>query len=144
MRTYFFRVEEFRDGDLFVAKASGKKERFLGVVSEDSHEKALIEIRSIALECLINLIDEGHHPSTLLYGTAPKASGIALSLREAFPLLLRHIRRKHGLTQSFVADQMDVCQQVYARLERPGKSNPTLRVIERLSKVVNEDLLILW
>jgi DNA-binding XRE family transcriptional regulator len=143
MRTYFFQFEESRDGHLFVAEARDKMGEFLGVVSEDSHENALKEIRNLAFEDLIHLVDEGHHPATLLYRNPPKVGGVPLSLREVFPLFLRHARRKHGFTQSFVAEQMGVCQQVYARLERPGKSNPTLSVIERLSTVVKEDLLVL-
>jgi len=46
------------------------------------------------------------------------------------------------LTQSAMAAQLAVAQQVYARLERPGKANPTATV-QRLSVILQEDLLAL-
>jgi antitoxin HicB len=49
------------------------------------------------------------------------------------PYRLRALRNKRS--QSEVAKELGVSYQVYQRLETPGKCNPTLKTVERLSKV---------
>ena len=51
------------------------------------------------------------------------------------PILLRKLRVKKNLTQGDIAKVLGISYQAYQRLERPGKSNPTLKTLERLAKV---------
>ena len=50
-----------------------------------------------------------------------------------FPYRLRELRK--GRSQKEVAAKLGIKYQVYQRLETPGKCNPTLKTIEKLSRV---------
>ena len=56
------------------------------------------------------------------------------------PILLRKLRETRKLTQGDIAKVLGISYQAYQRLEKPGKSNPTLKTLERLAKVFNKDL----
>lgn len=56
------------------------------------------------------------------------------------PILLRKLRETRKLTQGDIAKMLGISYQAYQRLEKPGKSNPTLKTLERLAKVFNKDL----
>ena len=56
------------------------------------------------------------------------------------PILLRKLRETKKLTQGDIARMLGISYQAYQRLEKPGKSNPTLKTLERLAKVFNKDL----
>lgn len=56
------------------------------------------------------------------------------------PVLLRKLRETRKLTQGDIAKVLGISYQAYQRLEKPGKSNPTLKTLERLAKVFNKDL----
>jgi antitoxin HicB len=56
------------------------------------------------------------------------------------PILLRKFREKKKFTQGDIAKVLGISYQAYQRLEKPGKSNPTLKTLERLAKVFNKDL----
>lgn len=56
------------------------------------------------------------------------------------PILLRKLRETKKLTQGDIAKVLGISYQAYQRLERPGKSNPTLKTLERLAKVFSKDL----
>jgi antitoxin HicB len=58
----------------------------------------------------------------------------------AVPILLRILREIRELTQGDIAKVLGISYQAYQRLEKPGKSNPTLKTLERLAKVFNKDL----
>ena len=58
----------------------------------------------------------------------------------AVPILLRKLRETRKLTQGDIAKVLGISYQAYQRLEKPGKSNPTLKTLERLAKVFNKDL----
>jgi antitoxin HicB len=58
----------------------------------------------------------------------------------AVPVLLRKLRETRKLTQGDIAKVLGISYQAYQRLEKPGKSNPTLKTLERLAKVFNKDL----
>ena len=62
---------------------------------------------------------------------------IVPDLDVAVPLTILSARKRHGLTQTEVAEELGMSQQAYRKLEVPGKSNPTLRTLERLSKVLD-------
>ncbi len=143
MRTYFFRVEVSRDEKLYVAQAFDKRGAFLGVVSEETREDALVEVKALALEALLQIASEGKDPLEGLYQNPPKTGGVQATLQDVFPIVLRFKRCKHGLSQTRLAESMNVRQQAYSKLERPGKSNPTLATIEQLSLILKEDILAL-
>ena len=50
-----------------------------------------------------------------------------------FPYRLRELR--NGRSQSEIAKALGITYQVYQRLETPGKCNPTLKTVEKLSAV---------
>lgn len=58
----------------------------------------------------------------------------------AIPIMLRKLRDTNKLTQSDVAKVIGVSYQAYQRLEKPGKSNPTVRTLDRLARVFHKNL----
>lgn len=58
----------------------------------------------------------------------------------SIPVILRKLRLRKKLTQSDIAKVLGISYQAYQRLEKPGKSNPTLKTLERLAKVFEKDL----
>ena len=52
------------------------------------------------------------------------------------PLAILSARKRRGLTQQQVAAALGISQQAYRKLEVPGKSNPTLKTLERLGGVL--------
>jgi predicted RNase H-like HicB family nuclease/DNA-binding XRE family transcriptional regulator len=60
----------------------------------------------------------------------------------AVPLMVRQARLKHGLTQGQMAARLDISIQQLQKLETPGKSNPTVRTLVAITKVLQEDLEI--
>lgn len=58
----------------------------------------------------------------------------------SIPVLLRKLREEKKLTQGDIAKVLGISYQAYQRLEKPGKSNPTLKTLERLARVFNKDL----
>jgi len=54
----------------------------------------------------------------------------------AIPLAILFARRRRGFTQEQVAVALGISQQAYRKFEMPGKSNPTLRSLQRLSQVL--------
>jgi antitoxin HicB len=56
------------------------------------------------------------------------------------PIFLRKLRESRKLTQGDVAKVLGISYQAYQRLEKPGKSNPTLKTLERLARVFDKDL----
>jgi len=55
-------------------------------------------------------------------------------------LAILSARKRRGLTQQQVADALGISQQAYRKLEVPGKSNPTLKTLERLGGVLGLEL----
>ncbi len=60
----------------------------------------------------------------------------------SIPIILRKLRENKKLTQSDIAKVLGISYQAYQRLEKPGKSNPTLKTLERLAKVFDKDLIL--
>src|SRR5439155_15800569 len=58
----------------------------------------------------------------------------------AIPLAILSARKRRGFTQEQVADALGISQQAYRKFELPGKSNPTLRSLQRLSEVLGLEL----
>lgn len=143
MQTFYFSIAESKDGDLYVIESRDKKGRFLGVVSEATHEEALSEAKALSLSTLLSFAEDGENPLEALFLRTPKKEHIQLSVQDLFPVFLRAKRCRHGLTQAVVAERLNMRQQVYARLERPGKSNPTLATVDRISSILREDILAL-
>ena len=56
------------------------------------------------------------------------------------PLAILSARKRRGLTQQQAANALGISQQAYRKLEIPGKSNPTLKTLARLSAVVGLNL----
>jgi DNA-binding XRE family transcriptional regulator len=58
----------------------------------------------------------------------------------AIPVMLKQLRENSKLTQSDVARVLGISYQAYQRLEKPGKSNPTVKTLERLARVFHKNL----
>jgi antitoxin HicB len=58
----------------------------------------------------------------------------------AIPLMLKNLRDTNKLTQNDVARVIGVSFQTYQRLEKPGKSNPTVKTLDRLARVFHKTL----
>lgn len=50
----------------------------------------------------------------------------------ALSLSLRFYRFKKGISQKKAAEMIGISQQVYSTLEIPGKSNPTLKTLQKI------------
>ena len=59
-----------------------------------------------------------------------------------FPYRLRQMR--NGRSQSEIAKALGISYQVYQRLETPGKCNPTLKTVEKLSAVFGKRLELVF
>jgi antitoxin HicB len=60
----------------------------------------------------------------------------------AIPLMIRQARLKHGLTQKELAQLLRISFQQVQKLETPGKSNPTVKTLALISRVLQERLEI--
>lgn len=58
------------------------------------------------------------------------------------PYRLREMRK--GRSQSEIAEELGVTYQVYQRLETPGKCNPTLKTVEKLSAVFGKKVELVF
>ena len=58
----------------------------------------------------------------------------------AVPILIKKLRETRKLTQGDIAKVLGISYQAYQRLEKPGKSNPTIKTLERLARVFDKDL----
>lgn len=146
MQRFYVAVSESRDAEsnLVVLEAKDRHGRFLAVVSEETKPKALEALKDLVLEMLLDQAEDLQNPLEGLYRKHPqKHEGMEMFSQELFPTLLRYQRCRHGLTQSAVAAELAMTQQVYARLEKPGQANPTLTTVQRLERALNEDLLAL-
>ena len=79
------------------------------------------------------------HGDGIPSGRARRARGyhrVVPDLDVSIPLAILCARKRRGLTQAAVARALGVSQQAYRKFETPGKSNPTLKTLERLSGVL--------
>ena len=146
MRRHFVAVSASRDieSGLCVLEARDRQHHFLAVVSEETKAKALEELKGLVLEVLLAQAEGRKDPLSDLYLHVPsRGEGMELLPQDLFPILLRHRRCRRGRTQAEVAAELAITQQVYARLEKPGRSNPTLATIQRLEQALGEHLLTL-
>ena len=60
----------------------------------------------------------------------------------AIPLMIRQARLKKGIGQRQLAKLLGISVQQIQRLETPGKSNPTVKTLSAISRVLNEQLEI--
>lgn len=64
------------------------------------------------------------------------------NLEVTIPLMLRQKRIESGFTQAQIAQKLGITIQQIQKLETPGKSNPTVKTLERISQALNVDLEI--
>lgn len=83
------------------------------------------------------------HGDDIPTGRAHRGRGyhrVIPDLDVAVPLVILSARKRRRLTQRQVADALGISQQAYRKLEVPGRSNPTLKTLERLSEVLGLEL----
>jgi len=63
-------------------------------------------------------------------------------LEVAIPFMLRQKRIQAGFTQSQMAQKLGITTQQLQKLETPGKSNPTVKTLAKISEVLEANLEI--
>lgn len=61
---------------------------------------------------------------------------------EDFGMLLRHARKKFGLTQEFVSEESGVSRPMISNIELGKNKNPHLETVIRISRVINLGVFI--
>jgi len=99
-----------------------------------------------AREALSHYLEEARDPQWLVphpkSRTGKVYEWITPDEHVALPLMIRQARMKHGLSQKELAQLLKVSFQQVQKLETPGKSNPTVKTLAAISKVLHETLEI--
>lgn len=107
---------------------------------------SLEEAKKMAQEALSLYLEEAKDPQwNVPKPKTRKGKGyfwIRPSLEVTIPLMLRQKRIEGGLTQTNMAQKLGITIQQVQKLETPGKSNPTVKTLERISQALNVDLEI--
>jgi antitoxin HicB len=106
----------------------------------------LEEAKTMAQDALSLYLEEAKDPQW----TVPKPKTrkgreyywIRPGLEVSIPLMLRQKRIEAGFTQAQMAQKLGITIQQVQKLETPGKSNPTVKTLERISQALNVDLEI--
>jgi len=56
--------------------------------------------------------------------------------------MLRCIRDEKKLNQTEAAKMLGISYQAYQRLENPGKSNPTIKTLEKVTRIFEKQLTV--
>ena len=102
----------------------------------DSIEDAISNAREALSGWLFVAIKHGDKvaPPTVYHGR--NYMRITPDLDVAVPLLILWARKRCGFTQKQVASALGISQQAYRKFEIPGRSNPTIKTLARLSSVL--------
>jgi DNA-binding XRE family transcriptional regulator len=124
-------IHEAGDGITLTARTPGG--RIFAAGAGSTFGEARGQLKRFVQETLSGLAEDGEDPlSLLVHGEVPAGEGaVVFDVVDLFPVALRGLRCRAGLTQAEVASRMGVTQSVYGKLERPG-ANPTLATIRRL------------
>jgi antitoxin HicB len=106
----------------------------------------LEEAKTMAQDALSLYLEEARDPQW----TVPKPKTrkgreyywIRPGLEVSIPLMLRQKRIEAGFTQAQMAQKLGITIQQVQKLETPGKSNPTVKTLERISQALNVGLEI--
>ncbi len=106
----------------------------------------LEEAKAMAKEALSLYLEEARDPKWKV----PKAKTrkgrqyywIAPFSSVAIPLLIRQKRLEMGLSQKQMASKLGMTFQQLQKLENPGKANPTVKTLEKISEALNTELNI--
>jgi antitoxin HicB len=106
----------------------------------------LEEAKTMAQDALSLYLEEAKDPQW----TVPKPKTrkgreyywIRPGLEVSIPLMLRQKRIEAGFTQAQMAQKLGITIQQVQKLETPGKSNPTVKTLERISQALNVGLEI--
>ena len=101
--------------------------------AKENAKEALTGYLSSVFERNLKIPDPSAIKGKNIYGIEPEPE-------VTVPILLKKLRETRKLTQGDIAKVLGISYQAYQRLEKPGKSNPTLKTLERLAKVFNKDL----
>ena len=102
--------------------------------------------KEMAKESLTLYLEEARDPKWKI----PKAKNrkskgyywIAPDISVTIPLIIRHARLECGLSQSQMARKLSITTQQLQKLETPGKSNPTIKTLEKISTTLGLELEI--
>lgn len=111
-----------------------------GIGTAKRIEEAEVRLRLWVLDALLGAAADGEDQTGDLLTEPPGGPAVAFTVLDLFPVKLRVLRVRHGLTQAQMGERLGESQQAYAKLERPG-ANPTLRTVQQLENAVEEDLL---
>ena len=107
---------------------------------------SLKEAKQMAIDAL-SLYLEGAKPSHGKWPQPKQRKGknyywIQPRLNVSIAFLIKAARVRHKLTQAELAKRMGMTAQQIQKLETPGRSNPTIKILSRLSSVLNETLTL--
>jgi len=102
-------------------------------------DEALKSLRPFAIGTLVEAANNGEDPLAILVFEEPKHPEAVLSEKDLFPIVLRYLRARQGLTQAEMAERLGIAQPSYAEYEKAG-ANPTLDTLLRLNKVLGHKL----
>ena len=108
--------------------------------------KTLKDAKVMASEALSLYLEEARSPKWIV----PKAKNrrgknyhwIYPESSVAIALMLRRLRLRLGLGQAQAAKKLGITTQQLQKLEMPGKSNPTIKTLSKISQTFGVDLKI--
>jgi antitoxin HicB len=113
-----------------------------------SFGETIVEAKAMAKEALSLYLEEARDATWKIPVAKTRKSSsyhwITPSHEVAIPLMIRQKRLEQGFTQAQLAKKLGVSTQQVQKLETPGKSNPTVKTLYRISSVLDTELEVYW
>ena len=112
---------------------SGEK---FGVGRGNTLPAALANLKLMVSASMAELAEVGEYPMAVLTDSPSQYKEASFSVEELFPIVLRYLRTKSGLSQDDMSLRMNIDISEYRSYEGYG-SNPTLATISKMEAVLN-------
>ena len=142
MQTLYLPYEvTFDEGSLtYCCTGLDRHGKVFGVGSGSTPEKAEQRLREAVFVALLADAADGNDYTSDLFRTPQGDNFLLMGPLDLLPIRIRLARFSRHYKQIEVAERMGISQQAYARLERTG-ANPTLALLARLEKALQQDIL---